>query len=163
MPKFDISLEARDFVDFLDDLPKQYSDQILGDMAQKAAAVVRREARRSMPIDGELGSLGKKAVIIARSKANKSERILTIGGKYFNLRGKPVSIGKIIRHMTAGKQNTRRTKRGYLRGRVRSRGGDFILQAFNIRREDAKEVMQQDFAKILRRRAARVAGLRYAG
>ena len=161
--KFEITLEAKEFVDFLKDVPRQYSDQILGDMAHKAASVVRRQARKDMPTDGELGQVGKKAVIIARNRANKTERILTIGGGYVTYKGKQISVGKIIRHMSAGKQNLRKTRRGYVRGKVKFRGGDFIERAFQARRAEALRVMTDDFGKILRRRAARVRGLSYAG
>lgn len=161
MPKFDITLEAGDFIAFLKDLPKQFTDQVLGDMAGKAASVVRREARRNMPIDGELGLMGKKAVIIGKNKANKTERVVTIGSNYVTLKGQPVSIGKIIRHMSAGNQNLRRTKRGRLRGMVKIRGGDFILRAFMTRRLEAQGVMEKEFEKIFRKRASRVRGLDY--
>lgn len=163
MPKFEITLEAKEYIDFLDDIPRQFSEAILGDIAQKAASVVRSEARRSMPIDGELGRVGKKAVIIARNRANRTERIVTIGNKMLDLNGKPISVGKIIRHMTAGSQNFRTRRRYGSTGRVRVRGGDFIEQAFYRRQGDALRVFQEDFGKILRRRAARVKGLSYAG
>ena len=163
MPKFDFKLEAKEFIDFLDDLPRQFTDGVLGDMAQKAASVVRKEARRTMPVTGELGRVGKRAVIIARNRGNRTERIVTIGTGYLDLDGKPVSVGKIIRHMTAGRQNVRKRTRFGSTGRVQLRGGDFIERAFYNRRADAIASFQEGFGKIIKRRAARVRGLSYAG
>jgi hypothetical protein len=160
--KLDIKLEgSEDLIRFFADMPKQFGVQVLGDMSQKAASVVRSEARRQMPIDGELGQVGKKAVIIKRDKLNKTIRQVTIGAGYLNLRGKTVSVGKIIRHMTAGRQNMRRSGRGST-GRVLSRGGDFIERAFFLKRSDAIQVMRRDFQKILQKRAIRQKGIKYS-
>ena len=163
MPKVDITVEAKEYLAFLDDLPKQFTQSVLGDMAQKAASIVRSEARRSMPIDGELGQVGKKAVIIARDRANRTMRTVTIGNGMMNLKGKPISVGKIIRHMTAGRQNPRKRKSGGRTGQVASRGGDFIQRAFLRRRQDAINAFKDLFVTIVKRRAARVTGLKYAG
>lgn len=164
MPKGDFSIELQgsdELMKFFSDLPKQFSEQALGDIAQKGAAIIRSEARRNMPIDGELGRIGKKAVIIGRNKRNKTERVVTIGSGYVNYKGKDVSIGKILRHFSAGFQNMRRTKRGKLRGKVASRSGDFIQRAFDKRREAAIKVMGEATFKIIEKRALRSKGIRY--
>lgn len=164
MPKFDIKLEgSQEFFKFLDDLQnKEFSDQVLGDMAQKAASVVRSEARRSMPVDGELGRVGKKAVVIKKDKQNKTIRAVTIGSGYVSLDGKQVSVGKIIRHMTAGRQNLRKRKGNLSTGKVQQRGGDFIAAAFERKKGMAIKSYEDSFVKILKKRAARSLGITYA-
>lgn len=163
MPKdFQIELQGTaQLIDFFKDMPRQFGERALGDIAQKGASVIRSEARRQMPIDGELGRIGKKAVIIGKNKNNKTERVVTIGGKYLTYKGKEMSLGKIIRHMTAGRQNLRKTKGGKLRGRVSLRLGDFIQRAFNRRREQAVKVMGEATFKIIERRARRATGISY--
>lgn len=165
MPKdFTIQLEGeKELMDFFADLPRNFSEQVLGDVAQKGAAIIRSEARRNMPIDGELGRVGKKAVIIGKNKRNRTERVVTIGSGYVNYKGKDVSLGKILRHMSAGFQNMRRTKTGKFRGKVGLRGGDFIQKAFDKRREQAIRVMGEATFKIIEKRARRVKGLSYGG
>ncbi|HQQ81938.1 MAG TPA: hypothetical protein PK059_02055 [Cyclobacteriaceae bacterium] len=163
MPKdFSIDIQGdEELMKFFTDLPKQFPAQVLGDVSQKGAAVIRAEARRMMPVDGELGRVGKKAVIIAKGKQNKTERVVTIGNGYFDLDGKQISIGKIIRHMSAGGQKNRKTKKGQQRGKVAIRGGDFIQKAFTKKAEQALQVMKDNFYKIIEKRVKRTKGLTY--
>jgi hypothetical protein len=163
MPKdFQIELEGTEQLKaFFQDMPRQFGLQVLGDIAQKGAAVIRSEARRQMPVDGELGRIGKKAVIIGKNKANRTERVVTIGSAYLSYKGKQVSLGKIIRHMTAGRQNLRRTRRGFQRGKVEFRLGDFIQKAFARRKDLAIKTMGEATFKIIAKRASRAAGIRY--
>jgi len=164
MPNKDFSIEiegSEQLMAFFQDMPRQFGQQVLGDIAQKGAAVIRSEARRQMPLDGELGRIGKKAVIIGRNKANRTERVVTIGGAYLGYKGKQVSLGKIIRHMTAGKQNLRKTKRGFRRGKVEFRHGDFIQRAFDRRKDLAIRTMGEATFKIIEKRARRATGIRY--
>jgi len=158
MPKnFTIEIQgSKPLIDLFSDLPKQFTTQVMGDVAQKGASVIRSEARRTMPLDGELGRVGKKAVIIAKNRQNKSERIITIGGTYVNYKGKMISIGKVIRHMTAGNQGMRKTAGGQYRGKVSLRLGDFIQKAFERKKDQAVEVMQSSFQKIIEKRASRL-------
>lgn len=159
---FSIELQgSQELMNFFSDLPSQFGQKVLGDIAQKGASVIRSEARRQMPIDGELGRIGKKAVIIGRSKSNRTERVVTVGNTYFTYKGQHVSLGKIIRHMTSGTQNLRMTKSRRIRGRVGLRLGDFIHKAFLLRREQAIRVMGESTFKIIERRARRVKGLQY--
>jgi hypothetical protein len=162
-PNFSIKIEADELIKFFNDMPSKFTDQVLGDIAQKGASVIRSEARRAMPIDGELGRMGKKAVVIARSKQNKTQRDVTIGGQYILYKGKNVSLGKIVRHMTAGKQKLRKTKRGKNRGLVSFQLGDFIHRAFERKKDMAVEVMKKSTFDIIKKRASKVTGLNYAG
>lgn len=159
---FTIELEgSEELVKFFSDMPKAFSDQVLGDIAHKGASVIRSEARRQMPLDGELGAIGKKAVIIGRNKENRTERVVTLGSQYVNYKGKNISIGKVIRHLTAGFQNVRRTARGKYRGKVGLRGGDFIQKAFNSRKDLAIRAMGEMTFKVMKKRALKSRGLTY--
>jgi hypothetical protein len=157
MADFKIDLNgSKELMAFFDDLPKKFTDQVLGDISQAGASVIRSEARRKMPVDGELGQIGKKAVIIKRDRYNKTIRAVTLGGQLIGYKGRMVSIGKIIRHMSAGRQSLRKSKRGQQRGRVQIRGGDFIQSAFLSKKEEAIKRMGIKSAEIIKRRAARL-------
>lgn len=163
MPK-DMQIElqgSQELTDFFKDMPRQFGERVLGDIAQKGASIIRSEARRQMPVDGELGRVGKKAVIIGKNKRNKTERVVTLGGQYVTYKGKEMSVGKIIRHLTAGKQNNRLTGNKRNRGKVALRLGDFIQRAFNSRREQAVKIMGEATFKIIERRVRRAKGIQY--
>lgn len=157
MADFKIDLNGtKELMAFFDDMPKKFTDQVLGDIAQAGASVIRSEARRKMPVDGELGQIGKKAVIIKRDRSNRTIRAVTLGGVMVSYKGRMVSIGKVIRHMTAGPQRIRKTKRGYRRGRVESRFGDFIQSAFISKRDEAIKRMGIKSKDIIKRRAEKL-------
>lgn len=159
---FSIELEGeKELMDFFGDLPQSFTNQVLGDIAQKGASVIRSEARRMMPIDGELGQIGKKAVIIAKDKQNKTQRDVTIGSQYITYKGKETSLGKIIRHLTAGHQNVRKTANGANRGKAEIRLGDFIQRAFERKKDKALAAMKEITQKVIEKRARRVKGITY--
>lgn len=141
--------------DLLSMLPKKMEDKVIRNTARKGAMVIRTAARRAMPWQlGDVGEVGKKAVVINNDKYNKSAVNVTIGNTLVTLNGKQISIGKVIRHMTAGKQNIRfrSTKSGKAStGKVRERYGDFIQKAFDQKKNEAMNVMAKDFEDILTR------------
>lgn len=164
MGGFTIQLDGdKELMKFFADMPREFGPRVIGDIAQIGASPIRAEARRQLgdfvASSGELGLVGKKAVIIARDSKNPTVRMVTVSGKYIDFRGKAQSVGKIIRHMTAGKQNLRKTKAGYYRGIVRQRGGDFIQSAFVARRQDAINRMSKKAIEIIKRRALRQRGI----
>lgn len=148
-------------VEFFSDIKKKFSPEVIGDIAQKGATLIKNEARRQIPIGGELGRISKKGIVIKRDRANKTIREVTIGNNLVDLHGKPVSIGKVLRHMTAGRQKMRfrKTKGNAATGRVRERGGDFIERAGQIRGKEAIERMTEAAVDIIEKRASKLRGV----
>lgn len=133
---------------------KSLNNNILRDVARKGAKIVRKEARNSMPWQlGDLGQEGKKSVVITSSRKNKTAVSVVLGGRgYQSYKGRKVYLAPTIRHMTAGRQADRRTKKGYFRGRVMERYGDFIERGFDKSRERAIDVMRRESFAIIKKR-----------
>lgn len=164
MADFSIKLEGSDeLIRFFASLPREFGPRVMGDIAQAGATPIRAEARRQLggfiASGGELGTVSKKAVVIVRPRDNPALRLVTVSNRYIDFRGKPQSIGKIIRHMTAGRQNVRKTKAGYYRGIVSQRGGDFVHTAFGIQRTAAIDRMAKKAFDIIKKRAFRQRGI----
>ena len=135
-----------------------FSDGVIRDVARKGAAVIQKAARESMPSQlGELGREGKKSVAIVSNRKNKSAVSVTLGGRaYQTYKGRKVYLAPTIRHMTAGRQADRRTKKGQFRGRVINRFGDFVEEGFNRSVGKAQQVMKESFTQVIKKRWARL-------
>lgn len=144
---------AEEIVAFFSEIKNRFSPEVVGDIAQKGAMVIKNEARRQMPLDGELGQVSKKAVVIKRVGGNKTIRRVTISNNLVTLDGKQVSIGKIIRHMTAGPQKERYRKGRASTGKVANRGGDFIEKAGETKGKEAVKKMEDEAMMIIEKRA----------
>lgn len=135
-----------------------FSEGVIRDVARKGASVVQKAAKDSMPTGlGELGREGKKSVAIVSNRQNKTAVIVTLGGRaYQTYKGRKVYLAPTIRHLTAGRQADRRTKKGLFRGRVVNRFGDFIEEGYNRSQSKAIDVMKESFTQVLKKRWSKV-------
>jgi hypothetical protein len=156
MSGIDIKVQgSEELLEFFRETPKAFPAAVIREISRKGAKPILTQARSIMPLTGELGQVGKKAVIIQTDKRNKAAVNVTISSKYFSLHGKDQSIGKIIRHMTAGPQHERFQKGAHSTGRVSNRSGDFIEYAFSTTKDAALKIINEGFWEVISRKAAK--------
>jgi hypothetical protein len=145
----------KELIGLFADLGKNtFTDGVIRDIARKGASIVQKAAKDNMPYQlGDLGQEGKKSVVVKASRQNKTAVSVTLGGRgYQSYKGRSVYLAPIIRHFTAGRQADRRTKKGYFRGRVINRYGDFIEKGFYQSQGRAVEVMKKESLGIIKKR-----------
>lgn len=145
----------KELINLFNDIGKKsFTDGVIRDIARKGAQVVQKEAKDNMPWQlGDLGQEGKKSVVVTSSRKNKTAVSVVLGGRgYQSYKGRKVYLAPTIRHMTAGRQADRRTKKGYFRGRVMERYGDFIEKGFNKSKARAIDVMKNESLAIIKKR-----------
>lgn len=156
MSGIDIKVEgSEELLEFFKETPKAFPAAVIREISRKAAKPVLAEARAVMPLTGELGIVGKKAVVISTDKRNKAAVNVTISNKMISYHGVMQSLGKIIRHMTAGPQHRRFRKGNLSTGIVENRGGDFIQYAFALTKSMALGIINSEFGAVILKRAER--------
>lgn len=145
----------KELIGLFNDIGKNtFTDGVIRDIARKGAQIVQKEAKNNMPWQlGDLGQEAKKAVVVTSSRKNKTAVSVVVGGRgYQSYKGRKVYLAPTIRHMTAGRQADRRTKKGYFRGRVMERYGDFVEKGFNQSRERAISTMKDESFGLIKKR-----------
>lgn len=154
MSGIDIKVQgSEELLEFFRETPKAFPAAVIREISRKGAKPILAEARSIMPLDGELGQVGRKAVVIQTDKRNKAAVNVTISPKVLSLHGKDQSIGKIILHMTAGPQHERFRKGNLSTGRVADRKGDFIEQAFASTKDMAIKIINAGFWEVILKKA----------
>lgn len=146
---------SEELLEFFRETPKAFPAAVIREISRKGAKPILTEARSIMPLSGELAQVGRKAVVIQTDKRNKASVNVTVSGKLLPLRGLDQSVGKIIRHMTAGPQFERFRKGHSSTGRVATRGGDFIEQAFNATKDMAVKIINAGFGDVILKKASK--------
>ncbi len=152
---------ADSLIEFFRDLPKALTDAVIKETARKGANEIAKEARKNFPLTGALGRVSRKKAARVVGVGKTAVRVTVGNNDYVDLNGKQVSVAKIIRHLTAGPQQSRyrrgRNGRKISTGRVNSRYGDYIVKSFAVGGPKATDVMKRELTNILQRRINRYA------
>lgn len=158
MSKKFITLEGeKEFAALLNKISGSMESRIMRDIARKGGRVVVKRARVDIP--GNLGKQIKKDIGVVGDRRDKSGVIVKLRSKKFSdKKGKDRIVSSIALHKTEGaKQNTRKTKKGYKRGKESRRFSDFIKESGKNNQSEVIRVMQSESKNIIDRTIKRYA------
>jgi hypothetical protein len=147
-----------DFMKMARLLPAQFNVRVMRDIARRGGGVVVRAARRKVSISGTLGGQIKSDIGVVTNRSDKTGGVkVKLRNKEFHGKdGKQRVVSKIARHFTEGvKQTDRKTKKKGIRGRVKERHNDFILDAGQSSEAQVMAIMKKASEKIINRHIAK--------